>query len=81
MIGFLAQLFVMSPAEKQRALNDEPSDYVRSMHLVALYRAGLSDDARTFSDRHQLSALLQKLEAGRLAAVAHGEPVVDAGGQ
>jgi hypothetical protein len=40
------------------------------MHLVALYRAGLSDDARTFADKHQLSALLQKLEASRLAPLA-----------
>lgn len=80
-IGFLAQLFVMSPAEKQRALNAEPSDYVRSMHLMALHRAGLADDARTFSDKHQLQALLQKLEANRLAPRCHGEPVDDAGGQ
>lgn len=73
-IGFLAQLFVMSPAEKQRALKDEPSDYVRSMHLLALYRAGLTDDARTFSDKHQLQALLQKLETNRLAPLATLSP-------
>ena len=54
MIGFLAQLFAASPAEKQRILDDEPSDYVRSVDLVALYRAGLRDDARAFADKHQL---------------------------
>jgi hypothetical protein len=73
-IGFLAQLFVTSPAEKQRLLSDEPSDYVRSMEVVALYRAGLLDDARKFSDKYQLSALLQKLEAGGLAPLATVSP-------
>jgi hypothetical protein len=73
-IGFLAQVFVTSPAEKQRLLNDEPSDYVRSMDLMALYRAGLLDDARTFAEKYQLAALLQKLESGRLAPLATVSP-------
>lgn len=73
-IGFLAQLFVASPAEKQRILDDEPSGYVRSVDLVALYRAGLLDDARKFADKHQLSALLQKLETSRLAPLAAVQP-------
>ena len=81
MIGFLAQLFAASPAEKQRILDDEPSDYVRSVDLVALYRAGLRDDARKFADKHQLSALLQKLEAGRPCTAGHGEAVVHPRGQ
>jgi hypothetical protein len=69
-IGFLAQLFVTSPGEKARILDNEPSDYVRSVELMALHRAGLADDARKFADKHQLSALLGKLEAGRLAPLA-----------
>jgi len=73
-VGFLAQLFVTSPAEKQRILNEEPSDYVRSVDLVALYRAGLLDDARKFSDKYQLAALLQRLEASRLAPLATARP-------
>jgi hypothetical protein len=73
-IGFLAQLFVTSPAEKQRILNDEPSEYLRSIDLVALYRAGLLDDARKFADKYQLSALLQKLETTRPAPLAVVRP-------
>ncbi len=69
-IGFLAQLFVTSPAEKARLLDNEPSDYIRSVDLMALHRAGLAEDARKFADKYQLTALLQKLEAGRLAPLA-----------
>jgi hypothetical protein len=69
-IGFLAQLFVMSPAEKARILDNEPSDYIRSVDLVALHRAGLPDDSRKFADKYRLTALLQKLEASRLAPLS-----------
>jgi hypothetical protein len=73
-IGFLAQLFVTSPAEKQRILDHEPSDYVKSVDLVALYRAGLPDDAWKFADNNQLSALRQKLETNRPAPLAAVRP-------
>jgi hypothetical protein len=73
-IGFLAQLFVTSPEEKQRILNDEPSDYVRSLDLVALYRAGLLDDARKFADKIDRSRLLQKLETDQLKPLAMVRP-------
>ena len=74
-IGFLAQLFSTSPEEKQRILNDEPSEYVRSVDLVALYRAGLLDDAQKFADKNQLSALLQKLKTNRLLPLAEVRPL------
>jgi hypothetical protein len=70
MIGFLAQLFVTSPAEKQRILSSESSQYVRSVDVLALYRAGLLDDARKFANENQLSAMLQKMEASRLTPLA-----------
>jgi hypothetical protein len=73
-IGFLAQLFVTAPAEKARILDNEPSAYIRSVELVALHRAGLPDDSRKFAEKHQLTALLQKLEAGRLAPLATVSP-------
>lgn len=63
MVGFLAQLFRTSPAEKRRILEGERSDYVKSVDLVALYRADLLDDARKFAEKNQLSDLLAKLEA------------------
>jgi hypothetical protein len=74
MIGFLAQLFRESPAEKQRILNDERSDYVKSVDLVALYRADLLDDARKFADKNQLSVLRAKLEAKPPAILAAVKP-------
>jgi len=73
-IGFLAQLFVVSPEERQRILNDEPSEYVRSIDLVALYRAGLLDDARKFADKIDRSRLLQNLEADQLKPLAAVRP-------
>jgi hypothetical protein len=69
-IGFLAQLFLTSPAEKARLLDDEPSDYIRYVNLMALHRAGLAEDARKFADKYQFSTQLQKLEASRLAPLA-----------
>jgi hypothetical protein len=73
-IGFLAQLFVVSPQERQRVLNDEPSEYVRSVYLVALYRAGLLDDARKYADKIDRSRLLQKLETDQLKPLAAVRP-------
>ena len=74
MIGFLAQVFRESPAEKQRILENERSDYVKSVGLVALYRADLLDDARKFADKNQLSALLAKLEAKPPTTLAAVKP-------
>jgi hypothetical protein len=74
-IGLLAQIFRTTPEEKQRILNSEPSDYVRSIDLVALYRAGLLDDARKFADKNQLSALLKKLETSRPPPIAEVRPL------
>uniref|UniRef100_Q07H68 Uncharacterized protein n=1 Tax=Rhodopseudomonas palustris (strain BisA53) TaxID=316055 RepID=Q07H68_RHOP5 len=74
MIGFLAWLFRASPVEKQRILNDESSDYVRSVDLVALYRADLPDEARKFADKYHLSAMFQKLETTRPAPLATVKP-------
>jgi len=75
MIEFLAQLFSVSPEEKLRVLNDEPSEYVRSVDLVALYRAGLLDDARRYADKIDRFALLQKMEADRLKPLAAVRPL------
>jgi hypothetical protein len=69
-IGFLAYIFSTSSEEKRRILHGEASQQIQSMDLVALYRAGLLDDARKFADKYQLTAQLQKLEAGRPAPLA-----------
>ncbi len=74
MIGFLAQIFRTSPAEKKRILEGERSDYVKSVDLVALYRADLLDDARKFAEKNQLSELLAKLEAKPPATLAALRP-------
>src|SRR5450631_3183374 len=46
LVGFLAQLFSMSPEEKQRILAGASSQPFKVIELFALYRAGLADDAR-----------------------------------
>jgi hypothetical protein len=74
MIGFLAQFFSTSPEEKLRVLNDEPSEYLRSVYLVALYRAGLLDDARKYADKIDRSPLLQKLATDQLKPLAAVRP-------
>jgi hypothetical protein len=74
MIGFLAQFFAASPEEKLRTLNDEPSEYLRSVYLVALYRAGLLDDARKYADKIDRSVLLQKLATDQLKPLAAVRP-------
>ncbi len=74
LIGFLAQLFSASPDEKRRILDNEPSEYIRSVDLVALYRAGLPDEAQKFADRNQLFALRQKLETNRPAPLNTVKP-------
>jgi hypothetical protein len=73
-LGFLAQLFANSPEERQRLLASEPSDYVRSVELIALYYAGLLDDARKFSDQNGLSVVLQKLQAAPPTLLANVRP-------
>lgn len=73
-IGFLAQVFSTSPAEKQRILSGESSPYVRSVDLLALYRAGLIDDAQKFASENQLPPVLAKIDASRVAPLATVKP-------
>jgi hypothetical protein len=65
-IGFFAKLFQDSPQERERILTTEPSDYVKSIELIGLYRAGAVDDAQTFVAANNLSAMSEKLHAMRL---------------
>jgi hypothetical protein len=69
LIGFFAQLFRASPEERERILKTEPSDYIKSIELVGLYRAGLPDDAQKFVTANNLSALSEKLRAMGLVAL------------
>jgi hypothetical protein len=64
-IGFFAKLFQDSPQERQRILTTEPSDYVKSIELIGLYRAGVVDDAQKFVAANNLSAM-SELRAMRL---------------
>jgi hypothetical protein len=66
-IGFLAEIFRTSPQERERILKAEPSDYVRSVALVSLYRAGLLEDAQKFAAANNLSVLSEKLAATHLS--------------
>jgi hypothetical protein len=63
LIGFLAGLFRSSPQERDRILSAETSDYLKSIDLVSLYRAGLADEAEKFAKANNLSALADKVRA------------------
>lgn len=65
-IGFLAEVFRTSPQERERVLNAETSNYVKSVGVISLYRAGLSDDAQKFAAASSLSGFSDKLRAARL---------------
>ena len=68
-VGFLAELFRASPAERERVLKAEPSDDVKFVELVSLCHADLLDEAQKFADAHDLAALFDKLRASRLGTL------------
>ena len=74
MIGFLGQLFRTSSDEKQRVLRAESSEYLRGLYLVALYRAGLFDDAENFARRYSILPGLRNLEIMRPTPLAEVRP-------
>jgi hypothetical protein len=74
MIGLLAQIFSSSAQERERILKAESSDYVKSVMLLSLYRAGLPDDAQKFATANNLSALSEKLRGMRLVALDAVKP-------
>lgn len=73
-IGFLAQLFQDSSQERERILKAETSAYVRTVDLVALYRAGLADDAQKFVAANNLSAVSERVHAMRLTTLDAVKP-------
>jgi hypothetical protein len=73
-IGFLAELFRTSPRERERLLNAEPSHYVKSVHLISLYRAGLPDEAQKFAAANDLSGLSDRLRATRITPLDAVKP-------
>jgi hypothetical protein len=74
LIGFLAELFRSSPQERDRILSAEPSDYLKSIHLVSLYRAGLPDEAEKFAKKNDLSAFADKIRATHLPTLEAVRP-------
>jgi hypothetical protein len=74
MIGFLAQVFRDSAQERDRILKAESSDYMKSVMLLSLYRAGLPDDVQKFATANNLSALSEKLRGMRLVALDAVKP-------
>ncbi|WP_210180961.1 hypothetical protein [Bradyrhizobium valentinum] len=65
-IGFLGELFRSSPQERERLLKAETSNYVKSIDVVSLYRAGLPDEAQRFAAANDLSGLSDRLRAARM---------------
>ncbi len=73
-IGFLAWIFRSSPQQRDRILKAESTDYVKSVLLLSLYRAGLPEDAQKFAAANNLSALSEKLRGMRLVALDAVKP-------
>ena len=74
LIGFLAELFRSSPQERDRILWAEPSDQLKSVDLVSLYRAGLPAEAEKFAKTNNLSAVADKVRAMNLSALEAVRP-------
>ncbi|MEA2943508.1 MAG: hypothetical protein QOD09_4037 [Bradyrhizobium sp.] len=73
-IGFLAQIFRGSAQEREHILKAESTDYVKSVMLLSLYRAGLPDDAQKFATANNLSAQSEKLRGMHLIALDAVKP-------
>ncbi|WP_213288907.1 hypothetical protein [Bradyrhizobium sp. sGM-13] len=73
-IGFLAELFRNSPQERERVLSAEPSNYMKSVDVISLYRAGLPVEAQKFAAANNLSGLSDKLRAVRIAPLDAVKP-------
>jgi hypothetical protein len=65
-IGFLAEIFRTSPEERERLLKAEPSNYVKSVDIISLYRAGLPHEAQKFAAANNLAGLSDRLRAARM---------------
>jgi hypothetical protein len=78
LIGLLAELFRTSPQERGRILKAEPSDQLKAIALVSLYRAGLPDEAEKFANASNLSALADKTRAMHLPTLDAVKPSVPA---
>ncbi|QHO71985.1 hypothetical protein ACH79_04410 [Bradyrhizobium sp. CCBAU 051011] len=74
LVGFLAEVFKASPEERERLLKNEPSNNVKQVYLYSLYRAGLSDETQKYAAANQLTALLDKLQAGRVPTLEAVRP-------
>jgi hypothetical protein len=68
-IGFLAEIFRTSPQERERLLKAEPSNYVKSVDVISLYRGGLPDEAQKFAAANNLAGLSDRLRAARLPSL------------
>jgi hypothetical protein len=78
LIGFLAQLFRTSQPERERILNAETSDQLKTVDVVSLYRAGLPDQAEAFAKANNLSALADKVRTTHLPTLDAVKPSVPA---
>jgi hypothetical protein len=73
-IGFLAQTLRSSPPERERILKAESSDYVKSVLILSLYRAGLPEDAQKFAAANNQSELSEKWREMRLVTLDTAKP-------
>lgn len=73
-VGFLAQLFRDSPAERERILKSEPSEHVRQYELFSLYEAGLVNEAEKFAAANNLSGFAEKMRSSPIVLLEDIRP-------
>lgn len=69
-IGFLAELFRSSPDTRATILAQSSTQYEQAAELLALLRAGLPDDARSFAKANGLVGLLTNLQSSGVKQIA-----------
>lgn len=78
-IGFLAQIFVIYPKEKERLLHQEIPPHVKSIYLASLYRAGLQEDVEEYAQKHGITEEAKTIEVSRTPKLKDISPEFDAG--
>ena len=78
-VGFLGEVFRVSPKEKQRVLSAEADRITRAVEIMSLHRAGLDEDASRLATESGLSGDYERLRAARLPTIAAAKPTVGPG--
>lgn len=77
-IGFLAELFSDYPQKREDILKKDTSDDVKSIYLMALFRAGLIDEAKGYAEKKSFTESFEKFKSFAIPTLKHVKPNADA---